>query len=119
MRGPTSIVELRRRTSHGIYAISFQSRRPRAPQSLPDGAIVEIPTPDQRADAPDRPAACFEVAIDGSPATIHHINLGLVGGFLQFDGFYVLSGGEVAAVYGAHAVPVCEPARPEGSQIVE
>lgn len=119
MRGPTSIVELRRRTSHGIYAIPFQSRRPRGPRSLPDGSIVEIPTPDQRADAPDRAAPCFEVAIDGGPATIHHINLGLVGGFLQFDGFYMLPSGEVAAVYGADAIPICEPARPEGSEIAE
>ena len=100
------ILELRRRTGSGIYAVPYRSRRSRTPQWLPDGAIVESPTPSQRREAPETPAACFEVAAGGGAATIHHLNLGLVEGLLEYAGVFVLPSGEVAAIYGAEAVPI-------------
>jgi hypothetical protein len=104
-----TILELRSRSAEGIYAVPYRSRRGRKPQRLPDGSIVERPTPEERCEAPDRPAECFEVATGGGPATIHHANLGLIAGFLAFEGVYLLPSGDVAAVYGAEAVPIGEP----------
>jgi hypothetical protein len=101
-----TILELRRRSSDGIYAVPYRSLRCGKPRRLPDGSIVETPTADQRWEAPDRPAAFFEVAAGGGPATIHHANLGLIAGFLGFEGVYLLPSGDVAAVYGAEAVPI-------------
>jgi hypothetical protein len=104
-----TILELRSRTADGIYAVPYRSRRGRKPQRLSDGLIVESPTPDERRQAPACPAACFEVATGGGPATVHHANLGLVAGFLVFEGVYLLPSGDVAAVYGAEAVPLGVP----------
>ena len=59
-----------------------------------------------------RVAECFEVAHGGVPATIHHANLGLVVAYLPLSGVYLLSDGEVAAVYGAEAVPLGSPREP-------
>jgi hypothetical protein len=102
----TTFLELRRRSVHGIYAVTYRSGRPRRAEQLADGSIVEVPTPDQRCEVPGRPAPCFEVAAGGGPATIHHANLGLIAAILPFDGVFLLPGGEVAAVYGAEAVPI-------------
>src|SRR6059058_1186981 len=101
MSGMSTIHELRRRSGDGIYAVPYRSRRGRKAERLLDGVIVESPTPDQRSEAPDRPAAYFELASGGGPATIHHANLGLIAGFLVFEGVYLLPSGDVAAVYGA------------------
>jgi hypothetical protein len=106
MSDMTTILELRRRSADGIYAVPYRSRRGRKPQRLPDGLIVERPTPEERSEAPDCPAACLEVAAGGGPATIHHANLGLIAGFLVFEGVYLLPSGDVAAVYGAEAIPI-------------
>jgi hypothetical protein len=101
-----TILELRPRTADGIYAVPYRSRRGRKPERLPDGLIVERPSPEERREAPDRPAVCFELATGGGPATIHHSNLGLIAGFLVFEGVYLLPSGDVAAVYGAEAAPI-------------
>ena len=101
-----TFIELRRRSAVGIYAVPYRGGRPSRPVRLPDGAIVEVPTPDQRCEAPDRPRDCFAVAIGGGPATIHHANLGLIKCFLMFEGCYVLPSGDVAAVYGAEVNPI-------------
>lgn len=106
MSDNTSIVELRSLSRDGIYAIPYRSGRARKAQRLPDGAIVERPTPEQRRHAPDRPELCFEVAAGGGPANIHHANLGLIAGFLALEGVYLLPDGDVAAVYGARALPL-------------
>jgi hypothetical protein len=106
MTNLSTIVELRSRSRDGIYAVPYRSRRSRAVQRLTDGLIVEVPMPDQRSEAPDQPAAFFEVAAGGGPATIHHANLGLVTGFLLLEGVFLLPSGEVAAVYNAEAMPI-------------
>src|SRR4051794_10686436 len=105
------IFELCRRSAHGIHAVPYRGRRRRKPVSLPDGAIVEGTLPDQRGEAPEHPVGYFEVAAGGVPATIHHENLGLVVAFLPYSGIYLLPSGEVAAVYGAEAVPVADRPR--------
>jgi hypothetical protein len=101
-----TILELRPSSDVGIFAVPYRGGRPSPAVRLPDGSIVERPTPDQRRNAPDRVGACFDVATDGGPASIHHINLGLIKTFLLFQGFYLLSSGDVAAVYGAEANPI-------------
>jgi hypothetical protein len=100
------IFELRPRSAEGIYAVPYRSRRCGTAQRLPNGSIVERPTPAQRRQAPAQPDPFFEVAAGGGRATIHHANLGLIAGFLQLDGVYLLPSGEVAAVYGAEALPI-------------
>ena len=55
---------------------------------------------------PDGEGADQAEASDGEPATVHHANLGLIAEFLAFEGVYLLPSGDVAAVYGAEAVPV-------------
>lgn len=108
-----TILELRPRSADGIYAVPYRSRRGRKPQRLPDGSIVERPTAEERREAPERPATCFELAAGGGPATIHHANLGLIAGFLVFEGVYLLPSGDIAAVYGAEAVPIGTEAKIE------
>ena len=103
---PTSILELCCCSGDGIFAIPYHGGRPHRALRLPDGAIVEAPTPDQRCEAPDRLSGCFEVAVGGVPATIHHSNLGLIKAWIAFEGVYILSSGDVAAVYGARALPL-------------
>jgi hypothetical protein len=102
----TSIYELRACSNLGIFAIPYRAGRPREAIRLPDGAIVEMPLPDQRGDAPSRPMSLFEVGAGGVPATIHHANLGLITGYASLAGIYLLPSGEVAAVYGAEAIPI-------------
>jgi hypothetical protein len=102
----SGIIELRSQSRSGIFAVPYRARHRRKPFRLPDGAIVEMPTADERCEAPDLPSACFEVAAGGGPATIHHANLGLVAELLSFAGVYLLPSGDVAAVYGAEAVPI-------------
>ena len=62
--------------------------------------------PTERCEASDRPEGIFVIGAGGVPATIHHANLGLITGFLPLSGVYLLSSGEVAAVYGAEAIPI-------------
>jgi hypothetical protein len=102
----STILELRCRSTEGIFAVPYRSRRSRRILRLTDGLIVENPTPDQRQEAPDRPADFLEMAAGGVPATIHHANLGLITGFLALEGVYLLPSGDVAAVYNAEAVPI-------------
>ena len=101
-----TFLELRSRPCDAIYAVPYRSCRGGKPRRLPDGSIVEQPTAAQRLEAPERPAGYFEVAAGGGPATVHHANLGLVAAFLPFEGVYLLPSGEVAAIYGAEAVPI-------------
>src|SRR3954452_7728490 len=102
----STIIELRSRSSAGIFAVPFRNRDAGRAVPLPDGAIVEMPTPDQRSEAPERIVEVFNIAQGGIPATIHHANLGLIVAHLPFDGIYLLPSGDVAAVYGAvsHAI---------------
>jgi hypothetical protein len=106
LQAMTAIFELRPSSRYGIFAVPYRGGRPRHALRLPGGAIVEAPTADQLSGAPERPADCFEVAAGGGPANAHHANLGLIVGFLPLAGVYVLSSGEVAAIYGAEAVPL-------------
>jgi hypothetical protein len=105
----TSFYELRPQSTAGIFAVPYRGRRPRKALQLPDGAIVETPLRDQRCEAPDELVAVFEVGGGGVPATIHHANLGLVVAFLPLSGVYLLSNGDVAAIYGADVVPIDSP----------
>lgn len=98
--------ELRRSSRAGIVAVPHRGGRPGKAVRLPDGAIVEAPTPDQRCDVPEHPNGHLEVGHGGVPATCHHRNLGLITGFAPLAGVFVLSSGEVAAVYGARAEPI-------------
>lgn len=98
-----SLYELRRSSGHDIFAVPYKDRRAARAIRLPDGAIVEHPLPAERDEAPRRVADCLEIAQGGVPASIHHINLGLVIDFLPLSGIYLLPDGEVAAVYGAVA----------------
>ena len=102
----SALVELRRSSSAGIFAVTYSRGRRRKMLRLLDGAIVEATTPDQRRDAPDHPESVIGVAIDGTPATIHHANLGLIAEYVVLEGVYVLSDGDVAAVYGAEAIAI-------------
>ena len=106
MTKTSSIVELRTRSAEGIYAISYRDGRRLGVFRLSDGTIAETPTPDERCGAPDDPTGCLELAIGGGVATIHHVQLGLVSGFLGLEGVFLLADGNVAAVYGAEAVPI-------------
>ena len=90
----------------GIFAIPYRAGLRRKATRLPDGAIVESPSAGRAGEVPARPGAIFEVAVGGGPATIHHANLGLVSGFLPLTGVFLLPSGEVAAVYGAVALPI-------------
>src|SRR5438046_2979032 len=103
------IVELRRRSDVGIFAVPYRGRQRYRTLELLDGVIVETPTPDQRREAPDHLDVSFGVAVDGRPATIHHVNLGLIATFVALEGVYLLPSGDVAAVYGAQAVPIGLP----------
>jgi hypothetical protein len=89
--GPTLTVPDESRTmielsGKKIYAIPYTRRRPLKPIRLPDGSIVEIPTPEQRCHAPEWLTANFERP-DGY--------------FVGLLGVFLLSTGKVAAVYGA------------------
>lgn len=106
MTNLTPFMELRERSKAGIFAVPYRNRRPRKALRLPDGAIVEAPTIAQRGQAPDAPDDCVLLARDGRPATIHHVNLGLTTDFVPFEGVYLISTGDVAAVYGAEAIPI-------------
>jgi len=104
-----TIYELRAGRGEAIFAVPYRSMRPRRPVRIPDGAIVEAPTPDRRRDAPPDLPGLFQVAMGGGPATIHHVNLGLVAGYLGLAGVFSLPGVGIAAVYGAEAVPLGGP----------
>jgi hypothetical protein len=106
MLGTVTIFELCPNSAAGIFAVPYRRRRPRSPERLPDGAIVEAPTRAHRRHAPREVIGYFGVAADGQPATIHDANLGLIKAFIALAGFYVLPSGDVAAVYGAQALPL-------------
>ncbi len=108
MNDSPTIIELRRRPGKIIYAIPYRDGRRLKPLSLPDGAIVEIPTPDERYHAPAQLDECLGLAPGGGLATVGHANLGLVASYLSLEGVFFLPSGEVAAVYGAEAVPIGE-----------
>lgn len=101
-----TIFELRRTHVEGIFAVAYREGRPSKPILIPDGAIVEVPTTHQMRDAPERPEGFLGIRHGGSPATVHDWLLGLVGDFLPLAGVFLLSTGEVAAVYGSEAVPI-------------
>jgi hypothetical protein len=102
----SGIVELRRRSRAGIIAVLYRGRQSRQVIRLKDGTIAEVPTPDQRCEAPGRLDECIGIASGGVPATVHHFNLGLVVDYVTLEGVYVLPSGEVAAIYGAEAIPL-------------
>jgi hypothetical protein len=106
MCNQATILELRSRSREGIYAVPYRALRSGKPERLPDGVIVETPTDCQRREAPDQPVACLELAAGGGLSTIHHANLGLIAGLLALEGVFLLPSGDVAAVYGAEAVPL-------------
>jgi hypothetical protein len=98
--------ELRSTSDFGIFAVPYRGGRHRKAFRLPDGAIAERLRPDERCEAPAEVAKLFEVAAGGVQATIHHANLGLIVAYLPSTGLYLLSSGDVAAVYGAEAEPI-------------
>ncbi len=102
----SALVELRRRSPAGIFAVPYRDGRPRKALRLPDGAIVEVPAPGRLHEVPGRPEPVIGVASDGTPATIHHANLGLIATYVDFVGLFLLSSGEIAAVYGADAIGI-------------
>ncbi len=106
MTNVDAIVEFRSRSAIGIYAVPYRNGRKGKAVRLPDGAIGETATSDERHEAPEQLPDCFEVAAGGVPATIHHVNLGLVSDLLAFNGVYLLPSGDVAAVYGAEVHPI-------------
>lgn len=99
----SEIVELRRSSHAGIVAIIYRGGRQRQTIPLTDGTIVERPRPEQRREVPQSLETCIGITAGSVPATIHHLNLGLVIDHLTLGGIYVLPSGEVAAVYGAQA----------------
>ncbi len=101
-----TIFELRDSSGRGILAIPFSNGRRRRAVRLVDGAIVEGPTASQTNQIPKLLEAVLPLAAGDDPATIHHLQLGLVVGYLNFSGVFVLPTGEVAAVYGAEAEPL-------------
>ncbi len=102
----SSIAELRRAKGPGIFAVAYRAGRRRSALRLPDGAIVEVPEPDRLAELAERPQPVLGVAFDGSPAGGRHACLGLIADHIALTGVYLLPGGELAAVYGAEAVPI-------------
>jgi hypothetical protein len=102
----SEIVALDRRARAGILAVVYESGRPRRTVRLPDGTAAETLDPDQRLEAPESPPEILAVATDGGPATVHHANLGLVVAHVALSGVFLLSSGEVAAVYGAEVIPL-------------
>lgn len=103
MNAATGIVALRRVGRGGITAVPYVGGRRRPPVRLPDGAIVEVPLPEQRRRAPERPEEFLAVGRGGRAATIHDVILGLTTAYAALTGVFVLPSGEVAAVYGAEA----------------
>lgn len=99
-----SFFELCRSSEHGIYAVPYRRGRACKAVRLPDGAIVEAPLSDQLGRVSDTISDCFGIAPGSVPATIHHANLGLIIALLPLVGVFLLSDGEIAAVYGAEAV---------------
>ncbi|AGA30782.1 hypothetical protein [Singulisphaera acidiphila] len=102
----SAIVELRRLSRAGMIAVIYRGGRRRKAIPLTDGIVVEVPEPDQRCEAPQHLEACIGITAGGLPATVHHLNLGLVVDYGTFGGVYVLPSGEVAAIYGAEAIPL-------------
>jgi hypothetical protein len=100
------IHELRRRYGAKIYAVPYRDGHRQKFVSLPDGAIVETTTPDQRCHVPAFVDNCLGLAPGGSPASLSHYNLGLIDSYLALEGVFLMSNGEVAAVYGAEVVPI-------------
>jgi hypothetical protein len=98
--------ELCRQSEPGIYAVPYRGQHARRAFRLPDGGIVEAPVSEERCEAPGVVPDNLAVAHGGIPATIHHANLGLITCFLPLTGIYLLPDGDVAAVYGAKAVPI-------------
>jgi hypothetical protein len=106
------ILEIRRRSEHGIFAVPYRDGRRGKARRLPDGAIVETALSGQRREAPEYLVEFFGLAAGGVPATVHHANLGLVTGYLPLAGVYFLPDGDVAAIYGAEVVPIGFEAAP-------
>jgi hypothetical protein len=101
-----TIYELQAGSDAGIFAVPYRTGLRRKAVRLPDGAIVEEPLPDQRYDAPAHPEGALGIGAGGVPATIHHANLGLITGYVPLAGVFLLPSGDVAAVYGAEAIPI-------------
>src|SRR6478609_1583888 len=104
-----TIYELHAERGEAIFAVPYESMRPRRAVRIPDGAIVEALPLNGHRDAPPALPGLFQVAMGGGPATIHHVNLGLVAGYLRLAGVFSLPGVGIAAVYGAEAVPLGGP----------
>lgn len=101
-----TIFELRRRSGSPIFAVPYLEGRRLRIRQMPDGAIVESPTPSQYRRVPKSIDACLGLAQGGEPASMNHYNLGLVTSFLPLEGLFLLPDGEVAAIYGAEAVVI-------------
>jgi hypothetical protein len=86
MRGRLTVVELVPQSTNGIWAVPYHNRRKRKPERLPNGAIVESATIDQRREVPDGLPAYFECEGDC---------------FIGLSGVFVLPSGQVGAIYGA------------------
>ncbi|WP_406693576.1 hypothetical protein V5E97_21300 [Singulisphaera sp. Ch08] len=104
----SALVELRRLSPAGMIAVIYRRTKRRKAIPLTDGTIVEAPTSDQRCEAPRHLESCHGITAGGIPSTVHHLNLGLVVDYLVLGGVFVLPSGEVAAIYGAEAIPIGE-----------
>jgi hypothetical protein len=100
-----SIVELRDR-GEGAVAVVYRKGRRWKGLRLLDGTIGEVPTPDQRCEAPVALEPVVGIGGDGMPAGLHHEYLGLVRRHASLAGVFVIGRGEVAAVYGARVEPI-------------
>jgi hypothetical protein len=104
--GGATVIELLA-SAGGIWAVPYRNRRRLAPVKLADGAIVETPTADQLRQAPEGDIANLGIDAEGRA----HNNRGVydaypVEVFIGLTGRYLLPSGDVAAVYGAKAVPL-------------
>lgn len=79
-------------TGKNIYAVPYRKRRRLKAIRLPDGAIVERPTPEQRLAVPKGLPAAYEIPGPGNC-------------FVGLAGVFLLPTGDVAAVYGSPRDP--------------
>jgi hypothetical protein len=95
----------------GIFAVPFRNRRPLKPIVLPDGAIVEAPSPEQRRQAPVGIDANLGVDPRGKPVPldVHWADDDSVV-YIGLHGVFLLPTGQVAAVYGCRAEEIVPPA---------
>jgi hypothetical protein len=80
------------------------------PITLPSGAIVEEPTPEQLRHLPPQICMHFSVDAGGKPLPIEApLEPGASIEYLGMSGLYLLPSGRISAVYGCWAEPITGP----------